>query len=70
MNQVSFNDDTSDAFTGDEVVVDTRGQILFRMWDVNTGAPEKTHRETLKRIFGCTKKAPPTAIDWDFLLED
>ncbi|GLB35427.1 hypothetical protein LshimejAT787_0209920 [Lyophyllum shimeji] len=54
----------------DEVVVATRGHITFRMWDVRTQAPEKAQREALKRMFGCVRKAPETAIDWDFLLED
>ncbi|KAF5386562.1 hypothetical protein D9615_001905 [Tricholomella constricta] len=54
----------------DDVVVCTRGRITFRMWDIQTHAPENTQREALKRMFGCTRKAPETAIDWDFLLED
>ncbi|KAG5728299.1 hypothetical protein E4T56_gene19220 [Termitomyces sp. T112] len=54
----------------DDVVVCTHGRITFRMWDIQTSAPENTHKETLKRMFGCTRKAPETAIDWDFLLED
>ncbi|KAG6845723.1 hypothetical protein H0H87_004989 [Tephrocybe sp. NHM501043] len=54
----------------DDVVVSTRGRITFRMWDVQTSAPENTHKETLKRMFGCTRKVPETAIDWDFLLDD
>jgi hypothetical protein len=72
MRHVSFNETEvpDDAWDVDEVIVNTRGSILFRMWDVNTGAPERPHKETLKRIFGCASKAPETAIDWDFLLED
>jgi len=54
----------------DIVVVDTPGNITFRMWDVRTGAPENTHKETLKRMFSCGRKASVSVIDWDFLLED
>ncbi|KAG6868283.1 hypothetical protein C0993_005568 [Termitomyces sp. T159_Od127] len=54
----------------DGVVVCTHGRITFRMWDIQTSAPENTHKETLKRLFGLTRKVPETAIDWDFLLED
>lgn len=54
----------------DDVVVITRGRITFKMWDVQTSSPENTHKESLKRIFGCSWKAPETAIDWDCLLRD
>ncbi|TFK46006.1 hypothetical protein OE88DRAFT_1668405 [Heliocybe sulcata] len=55
----------------DEVVVHTDGNVTFRMWDVQTCAPESRGKETWKRMLGCcTKKAPETTIDWDFLLED
>ncbi|KAF8061596.1 hypothetical protein FPV67DRAFT_1452513 [Lyophyllum atratum] len=54
----------------DDVVVATKGRVTFRMWDIQTQAPENTQREALKRMFGCARKAPETAIDWDFLLED
>jgi hypothetical protein len=70
MQNISMNDFVDDSWSGDEVVVNTQGTVAFRMWDVHTGAPEKPHRETFRRIFGCTKKTPETAIDWDFLLED
>lgn len=62
--------DYEEVYTEDDVVVSTRGRITFRMWDVQTRAPENTQKETLKRLFGCTRKAPETVIDWDFLLED
>jgi hypothetical protein len=55
---------------GDEVTVCTDGRVEFRMWDIHTGAPESLGKETWKRMFGCGKKAPETAIDWDFLLND
>lgn len=54
----------------DGVVICTHGRIMFKMWDIQTSAPENIHKETLKRMFGLTRKAPETAIDWDFLLED
>ncbi|KAF9533518.1 hypothetical protein CPB83DRAFT_866977 [Crepidotus variabilis] len=54
----------------DDVVVVTSGTVTFKMWDVQTGNPENCHKETLKRFFGCSKKAPETSIDWDFLLKD
>jgi len=54
----------------DDVVVRTRGHITFRMWDIQTHAPENTQKEALKRIFSCVRRAPETTIDWDFLLED
>jgi hypothetical protein len=70
MKHVTFNHESNDSWGVDEVIVNSRGPVSFRMWDVNTGAPEKTHKETFRRIFGCSKQAPETAIDWDFLLDD
>jgi hypothetical protein len=54
----------------DDVVVSTRGRVTFRMWDIQTCAPENGQVEALKRMFGRAKKAPGTTIDWDFLLDD
>ncbi|KAJ8522653.1 hypothetical protein ONZ45_g771 [Pleurotus djamor] len=65
LNEGSYSDAADDQ---DEVVVVTRGTIAFRMWDVQTRAPENARKETLRRLFGC-KKSPETAIDWDFLLD-
>ncbi|KAE9395819.1 hypothetical protein BT96DRAFT_1021731 [Gymnopus androsaceus JB14] len=69
MQNVCFTDD-SDAYDEDCVVVVTNGSISFRMWDVEKCAPENPQKETFRRMFGCTRKAPETTIDWDFLLED
>lgn len=66
LNEPDSEEDSSE----DEVVVCTRGHIAFRMWDIQTHSPENCRVEALKRMFGCTKKAPETTIDWDFLLED
>lgn len=68
MQNVYFSD--GNAYDEDSVVVVTNGNITFRMWDVERCAPENSHKETLKRMFGCARKAPETTIDWDFLLED
>lgn len=54
----------------DEVVIGTKGRIQFRVWDVKTGAHESRSRETLKRVFGGTKRSSNAPIDWDFLLDD
>ncbi|KAJ6606426.1 hypothetical protein DFH09DRAFT_966654 [Mycena vulgaris] len=54
----------------DEVVVSTQGHVMFRMWDIQTSAPENPQKETFRRLFCCTRKAPETAHDWDFLLEN
>lgn len=72
MKNVCFNGDTCDQWDSDEVVVQTMGTVTFRMWDVHTNAPEKTRMETLKRMFGYSKKPDGTrrGINWDFLLED
>jgi len=68
VNEAVSIDDNWDA---DEVWVDTRGTVTFRMWDVHTNAPESPHRETFKRIFSSSsKKLPDACINWDFLLED
>jgi len=68
---VHLNESDVDEFCGeDDVVVVTRGRITFRMWDVQTCRPENPHKESLRRIFGCSRKAPETTIDWDFLLKD
>ncbi|KJA20284.1 hypothetical protein HYPSUDRAFT_167290 [Hypholoma sublateritium FD-334 SS-4] len=58
------------SFNEDDVVVMTEGHVTFRMWDVQTCAPEVAHKECLQRLFGCKRKAPETTIDWDFLLKD
>lgn len=52
-----------------DVIVSTGGHVTFRMWDVQTCAPEVVHKEVFHRLFGCKRKAPET-IDWDFLLKD
>ncbi|KII89269.1 hypothetical protein PLICRDRAFT_109402 [Plicaturopsis crispa FD-325 SS-3] len=71
MHNVQLNEEIyADDELFDEVVVATSGRIMFRMWDTNTSAPENRHRETWKRMFGCVRRAPETAVDWDFLLED
>ncbi|KAF7327330.1 hypothetical protein MKEN_00310600 [Mycena kentingensis (nom. inval.)] len=58
------------SYDEDEVIVATRGHVTFRMWDVQTNAPECAQVETLKRLFGCARKVPETSHDWDFLLDD
>lgn len=71
MRNVHLNEEVyNDAWNEDNVVIHTQGRIEFRMWDIHTGAPESLGKETWKRMFGCGKKAPETAIDWDFLLDD
>ncbi|KAF8626386.1 hypothetical protein AX15_005035 [Amanita polypyramis BW_CC] len=71
MRNASFNDDL---FCGqsmeDVVIVCTTGHVTFRMWDIRTRSPEIPHREAIRRMFGCNRKAPETPINWDFLLED
>ena len=57
-------------YAEDVLVVVTCGRITFRMWDVHANAPENTHKEAFKRMFGCMRRAPETTVDWDFLLED
>jgi len=71
LSNVLLNESDVEEFCGeDSVVVVTRGRITFRMWDIKTCRPENTHKESLRRIFGCSRKAPETTIDWDFLLKD
>lgn len=72
MQNVKINEDAEvdDAMNEDDVVIVTRGHMTFRMWDVQTCAPENCHKEAFRRMFGCGRKAPETCIDWDFLLED
>lgn len=67
MNEDAVLDDLAGA--EDEVLVCAR-KICLRMWDVAAAAPESRTREAWKRMFGCTKRAPETSIDWDFLLSD
>lgn len=71
LRNVRINEpDTDELYNEDHVVVVSRGRVSFRMWDVQTCSPENVHKESFKRLFGCVKKAPETAIDWDFLLKD
>ncbi|KAK7035755.1 hypothetical protein R3P38DRAFT_2908887 [Favolaschia claudopus] len=68
MSSVRLNDsDAKHLYDEDEVIVSTRGHVTFRMWDVQTSTPECPQKETLKRLFSCSRKAPE---NWDFLLED
>ncbi|KAF4615369.1 hypothetical protein D9613_003268 [Agrocybe pediades] len=71
LQNVRINEHAVDeTYEEDEVVIVTRGRISLRMWDVQTCSPENTHKESLKRLFGCSRRAPETAMDWDFLLKD
>ncbi|KAH9484087.1 hypothetical protein JR316_0003567 [Psilocybe cubensis] len=71
LRNVRINEqDDEEIYSEDEVYVVTQGRVSFRMWDVRTCSPENTHKESLKRMFSCARKAPETAIDWDFLLKD
>ncbi|EKM83101.1 hypothetical protein AGABI1DRAFT_111606 [Agaricus bisporus var. burnettii JB137-S8] len=75
INRVMQNAHINDAFARDysdedDVFVDTKGLVHFRMWDIHTGAPENSTRESLKRLFGCTRRPPAMDLDWDFLIED
>jgi len=71
MRQVRLNEPSSpENSEEDDVIVYTRGAVNFRMWDVQTCAPENCHKESFRRMFGCARKAPETMIDWDFLLKD
>lgn len=67
-----LNEDTLDQWDIDEVVVETKGTVTFRMWDVRANAPENLRKETLKRMFGVSKKPEGmrSGINWDFLLDD
>ncbi|KAF8188359.1 hypothetical protein BJ912DRAFT_1042556 [Pholiota molesta] len=60
----------SDYNIEDALVISTLGHVTLRMWDVQTCSPENSQKESLKRLFGCSRKAPETTIDWDFLLKD
>lgn len=72
MGNARLNDDLCDQWDADEVVVETKGAVTFRMWDVHANSPENSPKETLRRIFGYSKKAEQArrGINWDFLLED
>ncbi|KAF7359259.1 hypothetical protein MSAN_01268200 [Mycena sanguinolenta] len=72
MSNVRLNDrDAQHVFDEDEVIVSTCGRVTLRMWDVQTSMPENPSKETFKRLFCCSRKAPETTShDWDFLLED
>lgn len=70
MHNVQFNGTEQDDDYEDIVVVDTPGNITFRMWDIQTCAPENNQKEILKRMFGgYTRKAPEVPMNWDFLLD-
>ncbi|KAF9057145.1 hypothetical protein BJ165DRAFT_10505 [Panaeolus papilionaceus] len=60
----------SEGTNEDEVLVNTRGKVTFKMWDIQTCSVENAGKEGLKRLFGCTRQAPETPIDWDCLLKD
>ncbi|KAI6036916.1 hypothetical protein BKA83DRAFT_4169449 [Pisolithus microcarpus] len=70
MANIRLNEKGDGKWTGDEVFVQTEGTVTFRMWDVHTNAPENVHKETLKRLFNCSKNTCEARIDWDFLLDD
>ncbi len=54
----------------DDIFVHTKGHVTFRMWDIQACAPENVPKESIRRLFGCTRRAQETAVDWDFLIED
>lgn len=73
MQNVTINQRTHhDPVNEDGVTVVSHGRIMFRMWDVQTGLPENTQKEKLKRMFGSSRKAvsPEPVLNWDFLLDD
>ncbi|KAI5981347.1 hypothetical protein EDD15DRAFT_2587972 [Pisolithus albus] len=70
MANIRLNEKGDGKWIGDEVFVHTEGTVTFRMWDVHTNAPENVHKETLKRLFSCSKNTGEARIDWDFLLDD
>jgi hypothetical protein len=75
VNRIMQNACINDSFAGeysdeDDVFVDTRGTVNFRMWDIHTGAPENSTKESLKRLFGCTRRTPAMDLNWDFLIDD
>jgi len=69
LRNVRFNEDVVRP-QDDEVVVVSNGLVTFKMWDVETGAPENGTKEHIRRLFGCSRKEPTSAIDWDFLVRD
>ncbi|KXN91210.1 hypothetical protein AN958_02243, partial [Leucoagaricus sp. SymC.cos] len=71
MRNARFNEPfTEERLNEDDVFVHTKGHITFRMWDIQIRAPENAPKESLKRLFGCVRRSPETAINWDFLIED
>lgn len=83
--QVQVNRNVSTPRIGDQIVVETGGNVIFRVWDVLSRTPEsefkriqKTKRSSggrWRRVFGVGKLEdtnPPNApyMDWDFLIED
>lgn len=71
MRNASINEqDLSEDYAEDCVVVITLGRITFRMWDTLARAPENGPRETLKRLFTSRRKVTDNTMNWDFLLED
>jgi len=71
MHNARINDPFTEDWQNEDVVfVQTGGHITFRMWDTRAHAPENTFKESLNRLFGCARRAPETAVSWDFLIED
>lgn len=85
--QVQVNRSVSAAhmWIGDQIIVETGGNVTFRVWDVLTRAPESEIKHIQKskrssggrwrRVFGGGKLVdsnPPrvSVMDWDFLIED
>jgi len=53
----------------DYIVVRSRGNITFRVFDIATGTAERPQPTLLKRLIGRGRKSS-SAMDWDFLVQD
>ena len=71
MRNARMNGPFTEVWCNEDVVfVTTKGHITFRMWDTRVHAPENVLKESLKRLLGCARRVPETAVNWDFLIED
>lgn len=62
----SFNEVVPNKHHGDVVVINTRGNITFKIWDIESGSaePDNAHRAT-----SAYNRRSPSPQEWDFLLD-
>jgi len=73
----SVNSGVPKSWVGDELLIQTGGNVSLRVWDVFSKTAEVQKKDVWKKVFGGSERRalqmqqpPSAALNWDFLLED